>query len=171
MAALAAWVIIATSVNLENTEDYVILIAPTLGELHASPFQREAHHWYRDLHVHFRCRLLDALWICHCIHRVSIFTRIQGACNTSHIERLSHIAHDYRMRCDDKDSAVPAILAANTALLVCFAFVLSYEAIHSAPKSGITSSNWYFSVLMQSGPQNGPSTKQNSCFIWFSSTD
>ena len=58
-----------------------------------------------------------------------------------HIERLSDIAHDYYMTGDDKDSAVPVILAAIMALLVCFALVMSYEAIYSAPESDITSSN------------------------------
>ena len=120
---------------------------PTLGELYASPFWREAHHWYRGLHLHFRCCILDALWICNRIYRVSGFTHIKSDCDTSHIESLSHIDHDCRMKRDNNDSAVPVILAAITALLVCFALVLSYEAIHSAPGSDISSSNWCFWVL------------------------
>jgi hypothetical protein len=91
--------------------------------------------------MHFRCRLLDALWFCNRVHRVSRCTGIYGACDTSHFERLSHIAHDYYMKGDDKDSAVPVIFAEIMAFLVCFALVLSYEAIHSAPESDITSSN------------------------------
>jgi hypothetical protein len=45
------------------------------------------------------------------------------------------------MKSKETESAVPVLLAAITALLVCFALVLSYEAIHSAPKSDVTYSN------------------------------
>ena len=67
--------------------------------------------------------------------------RILGDCDTSHIAGATPIAHVLHMKSKETESAVPVILAAITALLVCFILVLSYEATQSAPKSDFTYSD------------------------------
>ena len=76
-----------------------------------------------------------------CKNTTSGIMRILGDCDTSHIAGATPIAHVLHMKSKEKESAVPVILAVITALLVCFILVLSYEAIHSAPKSDVTYSN------------------------------